>query len=774
MKFTDGYWRIADGYQVKYGQVAYQAEAFERSLTVHVPTRRIETRRNTLNTPTLTVTLSSPLPDVIGVRIVHHAGDPARRPSFPLTTRADHDLEVLVDDSRARLSSGRLSAEVRLGDDWKLTFATPEGTLTESASKSLGLVRGPGGRTHVHERLGLGVGELVYGLGERSSALAKNGQSIDMWNDDGGPSSYHAYKNIPFYLTNAGYGVFVNSSDRVSFEVGSEFTSRVQFSVPGEVLEYYVIAGATPKAILDRYTELTGRPALPPRWSFGLWLSTSFVTSYAEETVTGFIEGMRERDIPLSVFHFDCFWMREFHWCDFEWDERYFPDPAGMIARLKERGLHISLWINPYVAQQSRLFEEGAARGFFLRKADGALWQSDVWQAGMAIVDFTNPEARQWFTDQLNRLMDLGVDSFKTDFGERIPTDVVYADGSDPELMHNYYSVLYNETVFQAIAEHRGEAVVFARSGTAGAQRFPVHWGGDPEPTYVSMSETLRSGLSLGMSGFGFWSHDIGGFEGIPEPGLFMRWAVFGLLSSHSRLHGSVSYRVPWEFGDEAVEVVRRFTKLKLRLMPYLSAAADEAVAHGTPMMRAMLLEFPDDPTCLQLDRQYLLGADLLVAPVFNDAGEVTYYVPSGRWTSVLTGETVTGPRWLTERHGYDSVPLLARPGAVIPFGSVDSAPDYDYADGVQFIVAQPDGADSSRQVSLNGARFSIRQVGAQLRIEADTAKPWTVLLLGDRNLPADHAGWTARLHPLGVLLEPEPGSQHLRVTRAETAEAVS
>ncbi|MCP9978422.1 alpha-xylosidase [Actinomadura madurae] len=369
-----------------------------------------------------------------------------------------------------------------------------------------------------------------------------------------------------------------------------------------------------------------------------MWLSTSFTTDYDEETITSFIEGMASRDLPLSVFHFDCFWMREFQWCDFEWDPRVFSDPEGMLRRLRDRGLRTCVWINPYIGQRSPLFEEGRAHGYLLKRPNGDVWQWDKWQPGLAVVDFTNPEAREWYAAKLEALLDMGVDCFKTDFGERIPTDVVYHDGSDPERAHNYYTYLYNQTVFDLLRKKRGEsdAVVFARSATTGGQRFPVHWGGDAESTFEAMGESLRGGLSLGMSGFGYWSHDIGGFEGTPDPALFKRWIAFGLLSSHSRLHGSHSYRVPWLFDEESVDVLREFTRLKMRLMPYLAGAARQAYGEGLPMMRAMVVEFPDDPGCTHLERQYMLGEDLLVAPVFSSDGDVSYYVPGvcGRTTS--------------------------------------------------------------------------------------------------------------------------------------------
>jgi alpha-D-xyloside xylohydrolase len=519
--------------------------------------------------------------------------------------------------------------------------------------------------------MSLGVGEQVYGLGERFTPFIKNGQTVDIWNEDGGTSSEQAYKNIPFYLTNAGYGVFINHTGKVSLEVGSEAVERVQFSAVTQDLEYLVIYGPTPKEILDKYTALTGRPPMLPEWSFGLWLSTSFVTDYDEKTVQGFIDGMRDRDIPLSVFHFDCFWMREFQWCDFEWDARTFPEPAAMLQRLKADGLRISLWINPYIGQASPLFEEGKRLGYLLRRNDGpggtagSVWQWDLWQAGNAIVDFTNPAACDWFKSKLRPLLEMGVDCFKTDFGERIPTDVVYHDGSDPEQMHNLYTQLYNQTVFDLLVEHsKDDAIVFARSATVGGQTMPVHWGGDNTSSFESMAESLRGGLSLGLSGFGYWSHDIGGFEGNPDPNVFKRWLAFGLLSSHSRLHGNESVRVPWAFDEEAVDVTRTFVKLKQKLMPYLLETSKSAHLHGTPMMRAMLLEFPGDRTCWNLDQQYMFGSDLLVAPVFSATGEVEFYLPTGEWTNFFTGAKEQGGRWIREQHGFQSLPLYVRHGS--------------------------------------------------------------------------------------------------------------
>ena len=713
MKFTNGFWRIRDGYTVLSAAEAYDAREHQSALEVFAPIKKVATRGDVLNAPQLTFQVSSPAPDVLRVKISHFQGGPKREPRFVLEPSQDPKTNVVTDETQASITSGRLTARFSRGEGpWDLEFLGDGKSLTHSEPKGAAYVTGPEGKTWVKEELSLDVGENVYGLGERFGAFIKNGQVVDLWNEDGGTSSEQTYKNVSFYLTNRGYGIFINQPELVSLEVASEKLSRVQFSVEGEELEYFVFYGPTPKEILTKYTALTGRAPLPPLWSFGLWLTTSFTTSYDEKTVTGFIDGMAQRNLPLSVFHFDCFWMREFHWTDFLWDSRTFPDPKGMLTRLKAKGLRICVWINSYIAQRSVLFEEGKKNGYLIKKPDGGVWQTDLWQAGMGIVDFTNPEACAWFAGKLEALLDLGVDCFKTDFGERIPADGVYADGSDPKRMHNFYPYLYNKTVFDLLERKRGkgEAVLFARSATAGGQKFPVHWGGDCASTFPAMAESLRGGLSLGLSGFGFWSHDIGGFEGTPPEALFHRWLAFGLLSSHSRLHGSNSVRVPWSYGDRAVEVTRFFTNLKMTLMPYLYAQSVVTTQTGVPVMRAALLEFPDDLVCQTLDKQYFLGESLLVAPVFRADGQVDVYLPEGTWTHLLTGKTVEGPRWYHEEHDALSLPLYARPNSLIAFTSEKGRPDADWTKTLTVKAFALTEGKSARTVVVDGKG---RELGA-------------------------------------------------------------
>jgi len=377
--------------------------------------------------------------------------------------------------------------------------------------------------------------------------------------------------------------------------------------------------------------------------------------------------------------------MKEYEWCNFTWDEEMFPEPEAMLKRLHNKGLRVCLWINPYIAQKSPLFEEASEKGYLLRLKDGRVWQWDLWQPGMGIVDFTNPDATNWYTKKLEALIDMGVDCFKTDFGERIPVkDVVWFDKSDPMRMHNYYSYLFNEAVYRLLERKRGKGnvVLFARSATTGGQQFPVHWGGDCEASFAAMAESLRGGLSLAMGGFAFWSHDIGGFETTATADVYKRWVAFGLFSTHSRLHGSTSYRVPWLYDEEAVDVLRKFTKIKHSLMPYIFAQSVKATQTGLPVMRPMVMEYPDDPLCHTLDKQYMLGDSLLVAPVFHEDGHCDVYLPEGKYTDFFTNEVIEGGKLLRRVYDYMSMPVFIPENTLLALGRDDTA-EYDYHENV-------------------------------------------------------------------------------------------
>ena len=757
MLFGNGCWLQKEGCACFTPQEVYFENTEATKVTLCLPTSRIVNRGCTLGGINLTMVITSPAPDVLRVQTYHHLGVKKREPEFELYQKEEQPLTVTSDEEKLTVTSGGLTLEVGK-KNWYMAYRRGNEVITRSAAKDLACMKtdwkgdaydkGDGTETYMRQQLTMGVGELIYGLGERFTAFTKNGQSVAIWNEDGGTSTYQSYKNIPFYISNKGYGVFVNHPEKVEFEIGTEQVTKTAFSVEGGYLDYYLFNGPSMKEVLERYTDLTGKPSLPAPWTFGLWLSTSFTTNYDEETVMSFVDGMLDRGIPLRTFHFDCFWMKEFHWTDFVWDSRVFPDPKGMLSRIKAKGLNICVWINPYIAQESCLFAEGMEKDYFVKRTNGDVWQWDMWQPGMALVDFTNPEACAWYQEKLAGLLDMGVDCFKTDFGERIPVDgIEYFDHSDAKKMHNYYTYLYNKTVYDILEKKRGkgEAVLFARSATVGGQKFPVHWGGDCWSDYESMEESLRGGLSLLMSGFGFWAHDIGGFESTSTPDVYKRWVAFGLLSSHSRLHGSTSYRVPWAYDEEAVDVVRFFTRLKARLMPYLYKTAIQANKTGVPTMRSMVLEFTEDRTCHYVDKQYMLGDSLLVAPIFNEESLADYYLPAGRWTDFFTGEVKEGGRWIQEKHGYLSVPLLVKENSIVAIGAHDDKPDYDYGEDTELRIYEPVagttvtetvyGMDGSEEIKI-----SVTTEEGKISVSVETGKAVSVRLVNRKAKTVENA----------------------------------
>ncbi len=764
MKFIDGYWMNASPYTIHYIGSAYSWRRLENGVELIATENPIRHRGQTLAGPTLTVTVFAPRPNCIGIDYRHFADLPGAF-TYPLRAEDGFTPTVTVDGDTLLLDAGDTRAVIAVSRNqtnrtenpmpWSIRFYYKGKLLTENGWRTTAYIeespahtrlrqameaddypwnpKNPA-HTYLRESLSLAVGECVYGLGERFTPFIKNGQTVDTWNADGGTCTGESYKSVPFYVTSHGYGVFVDHPGDVSFEVASEVVNAVHFSVPGENLRYFVIGGDNLRDTVSRYTALTGRPALPPASSFGLWLTTSFTTDYDEKTVTSFIDGMAARAIPLSVFHFDCFWMEEFHWCDFIWDKRQFPDPAGMIERLHARGLKLCVWVNPYISAHSALFSEGTKYDYFLHNRDGSVYQSDQWQPGMAIVDFTNPAAAEWYADKLRGLCRMGIDYIKTDFGERIPADCVYYNGADPTQMHNYYTYLYNQTVFRAIEDvhGKGQGCLFARSGTAGSQAFPVHWGGDCSAKYESMAETLRGGLSLSLSGFGFFSHDMAGFEATATPDIYKRWCAFGCLSTHSRLHGNSSYRVPWLFDEEACDVLRAFVNLKGRLMPYLYSMAATAAEDGIPVMRPMVMEFSNERNLHTVDTQYMLGDTLLVAPILNPDSRGEYYLPEGDWTEFFSSETEHGGAWRRKEYDYFTLPLYLRPASLFPIGDFHGDFAYRYWENTHFTITHlSEGETASFRMYIEGTWYPIMAVRRGGLIEVET------------NGGAEKYGWT-------------------------------
>jgi alpha-D-xyloside xylohydrolase len=594
-----------------------------------------------------------------------------------------------------RLEAPPLSLELR-GRPVRVRLQSGEHTLLESTGDAhiRGGLRLPtvavsdvaGGASCWTLTFGLRAGEPVYGLGEKFGPLDRRGQLVTSWNDDAlGVNSELAYKNIPFAWSPSGWGLFVHTTARVEHGVGYPQWSHRSYvlRVWDAALDLFLIAGNSPAEILERYTHLTGRAPLPPRWSYGVWMSRCYYRTADE--VLEVARTLRERRIPCDVMVLDGrAWLKVETRFGFEWDRERYPDPAAFIRALKALDFRVCCWEYPYVSIHNPLFAELAARGFLLRTGTGdpAVYHWSPAPFGTLLtplppsgmVDFTNPEAYAWYRDAHRTLFAQGVDAMKTDFGEQIPEDVIAWNGDDGRRVHNVYPLLYNRCVFEATArDGPSGALVWGRSGWTGSQQYPIQWGGDPQADWEGLAASIRGGLAWGASGVPFHSHDIGGFYHVeagamPSPELYVRWTQAGVLASHTRFHGT-SPREPWHYGDDVERIVRQWLEWRYRLIPYLEACALEAHRTGLPVMRAMAIAFPDERAAWAFEHQYLLGPSLLVAPVVEPGGRAQVYLPAGAWYDVTTGERREGPAVLDLTVSLDRSPVFGREGFMVPLG---------------------------------------------------------------------------------------------------------
>lgn len=535
--------------------------------------------------------------------------------------------------------------------------------------------------------------ERIYGLGESFTRLDKRGQKIHAFLRDGmGAQGRMQYKSVPFFLSNRNYGMFVHTSAPTTFDFGHDFDGHTAIYTGDELLDLFIFLGE-PKDIVSEYTAVTGRSPMPPLWSFGLWMSR--ITYKSEAEVRDVAAKLREYRIPADVIHLDTGWFETDWRGDYLFSESRFDDPADMIRDLKEDGFRISLWQLTYFTPKNRLWQEIVDNGYHVRDAGGRLPALD------AVLDFSNPDAVAWYQDKLKGLLELGVGAIKADFGENAPLDGYYHSGRTGWYEHNLYPVRYNDAVFEVTKDVTGDGILWGRSAWAGSQRYPVHWGGDAENTNSAMAASLRAGLSMGLSGFSFWSHDIGGFVERAPRDLYRRWTPFGALTSHTRTHGAPP-REPWEYDERLADDFRRAMELKYRLMPYIYAQALDASAKGHPMMRPLFFDYPDDNTAWMIDDQYLFGTDLLVAPLFAETDSRRVYLPPGNWVDYQSGEHYAGERWHEIDAGEIPVVLLARAGSAIPHAALaqhTGAIDWrritlrHYGDGsASGLFAEPDG----------------------------------------------------------------------------------
>lgn len=514
--------------------------------------------------------------------------------------------------------------------------------------------------------------ECFYGTGERFTKIDLSGKTFQLRNQDGqGVNNRRAYKNIPFYMSTENYGIFLHTSSFAKFSLADHSTRSAQLMVEEPVIDFFVLGGATPGEILFGYRQLTGFPSMPPLWSFGTWMSR--MTYFSADEVNEICDRLRAEDYPCDVIHLDTGWFETDWLCEWKFNAERFPDPANFIGNLKKNGYRVSLWQLPYISYNAEQYEEANANGYISkseRKISGASNFSVEDYAGT--IDFTSDKATEWYKNLLRNLLKMGVSCIKTDFGEDIHLDAEYHNMS-PQKLHNVYPLLYQKAAYEITKEVTGEGIIWARAGWAGCQRYPLHWGGDCACSWDGLAGSLKGGLQLGLSGFGFWSHDVPGFHGVPDfmnsvipDDLYLRWTQFGVFTSHIRYHGT-SKREPWHF-PKISHLIRHFWKLRYRLIPYIVRQSEITVRSGMPVLRAMLLHYPDDRTCRQIDDQYFFGEDMLVAPVMNAEAIRDIYLPEGTWIHFFTGEIFEGSRWLKRvKVPLDEIPVFVKKGAEIP-----------------------------------------------------------------------------------------------------------
>lgn len=506
--------------------------------------------------------------------------------------------------------------------------------------------------------LALQPDEKIYGLGESYTNFNKRGTSVVLCTDDAnGIQNETMYKPIPFYMSSNGYGVFMHTSTPITCDFGKYFSGVQQLMIGDESLDLFVFLG-DPKDILDEYTNVTGKAAMPPLWSFGFWMSR--ITYFSEEDGRTVTKKLRDNKIPCDVIHFDTGWFETDWRCDYQFSKSRFDDPAKMITDFKKNGFETCLWQLPYFVPNNTLFKEIIDKGLYVKNPKGNLPYED------AVLDFSNPKTVEWYQGKIAGLLKLGVGAIKVDFGEAAPYNGLYASGKTGFYEHNLYPLRYNKAVSDITQEIKGERIIWARSTWAGSQRYPLHWGGDPANTNTSMAASLRGGLSIGLSGFTFWSHDIGGFvQACPEE-LYARWTPFGMLTSHTRSHGAPPTE-PWEYSKKFLKGFRLADDMRYQLMPYIYAQAKYSTEKGLPMLRALFVEFPDDPGAWLIDNEYLFGSDILVAPLFEAVTSRDVYLPGkGSWTDYQTGKTYPAG-WNHIEAGEMPIVMLVREGAAIP-----------------------------------------------------------------------------------------------------------
>ncbi|MFL6208540.1 MAG: TIM-barrel domain-containing protein [Pyrinomonadaceae bacterium] len=647
--------------------------------------------------PQLPFSITFVSPRTVRLRFSTHAGTLTDMPSLMLAGPVPSDKSWRVEQTAEAVTWTSAYGRVRLvKEPWHIEFYDQTGRLL-TRTQNMGdpatyftpipfsFIRRAGDLARrTAATFQLAHDEKIFGCGESFTRLDKRGQRVNAWTRDGmGVQNEFMYKPIPFFLSSQGYGMFIHTSAPVTFDFGKTYDQHNAIYTGDENLDLFIFLGE-PKDILAEYTALTGRSPVPPLWSFGFWMSR--ITYKSEDEVRDVAAKLRQYRVPADVIHLDTGWFETDWRSNYQFSTTRFRDPAKMISDLKRQGFHISLWQYTYFTPKNELFKEIVANGYEVKNESGGLPFED------AVLDMSNPAAVKWYQGKLANLLKMGVGAIKVDFGEGGPVNGQYASGRTGLYEHNLYPLRYNKAVADITKEVTGDQIIWARSAWAGSQRYPLHWGGDAENTDSAMAAELRGGLSFGLSGFTYWSHDVGGFVQRAPRDLYRRWLAWGVLTSHTRAHGAPP-REPWEYDEALTEDFRRALGLKYALMPYILAQAKDSSVHGYPMLRTLFFEYPHDPTSWLIDDEYMFGSDLLVAPLMESSTGRNVYLPPGTWIDYQTGKTYRGAQWQQIEAGQIPVVLLVRDHAVIPHvKSAQSTNDIDWND-VELRVFSTDDA---------------------------------------------------------------------------------
>lgn len=687
--------------------------------------------------PTLEFSLEFVSPRAVRLRFATRSEPLSDGQSLMLDGPVESDSSWNVEESDEEIVYTNASGSVHIRKSpWQIEFRDPAGKLltrtrtlndpdTFSAPTPFSFVRRARDLGHsTAASFTLSHDEKIFGCGESFTRFDKRGQKVLLYLRDAmGAQSQRMYKPIPFFMSDRGYGMFTHTSTPIAYDFGQDFDEANVIYTGDEELDLFVFFG-NPGEVLTEYTAITGRSPVPPLWSFGLWMSR--ITYKSEQEVREVAAKLREYRIPCDVIHLDTGWFETDWQCNYQFAPSRFENPQQMIADLKDDGFRVSLWQLPYFTRKNELFETIAENGYAVKSTGGRSPYID------GVLDFSNEQTQSWYEGLIEGLLEQGVSAIKVDFGEDAPLQGLYASGRSGWYEHNLYPLRYNKTVAELTKQTTGENIIWARSAWAGSQRYPLHWGGDAENTDSAMAATLRAGMSLGLCGFTYWSHDAGGFVAKPTEDLYRRWLAFSMLTSHTRCHGAFP-REPWAYGEEFVEDFRQMAELRYSLIPYLYTQAKEASELGHPLLRPLFFEFPEDHTVWNIDDQYMLGKDLLVAPYFSQASERLVYLPPGGWFDYQTGERYQGGGWITLPLDEIPVVLLVRDGAVVPHVNVAQSTDEIDWDVLELrTYGEPQENPIVKLVKPDGSILSVqltKQDGAlQLPHElAHDQKEWTV-----------------------------------------------